>query len=112
MDRGAGGGPAAVAGPVSAATDDVCSVGTSHESREKQRPDEIVEIVDDAFSPTKIPREMRRLWDTSKERAVWLADLRLAGTATRLAYCVASLEQRATPMLRTIHRAALGTIKK
>lgn len=69
---------------------------------------EVLEAIDDAFSPSKIPKDVHRLWNTANERSVWQADMRQAGTAARLAYCTALLHQQALPLLRTLRRAVQG----
>jgi hypothetical protein len=65
---------------------------------------EVLDLVDAAFSPSKRPKEVSRLWSNSRERTTWQADLRQARTAARLAYCAALLSQQATPLLALLHR--------
>jgi len=64
---------------------------------------QVLEYVDDAFSPTKESSESTtRLWLTTRERMMWRADVMQQNpTAARLAYCCAVLGLQAMPMLET-----------
>lgn len=66
---------------------------------------QVLEYVDDAFSPTKESSESTtHLWLTTRERMMWRADVMQQNpTAARLAYCCAVLGLQAMPMLETKH---------
>lgn len=69
---------------------------------------EVLEEMDDAFSPTKASRDVTLLWRTSRERAMWLSDAKAAACGPRIAYCCAVLKLRAMPLLRTLRKKVHG----
>ncbi|KAL4457501.1 hypothetical protein ABPG75_012366 [Micractinium tetrahymenae] len=79
-------------------------------SREQQSV-EVLDVVDEVFSPTKRP-DVAYLWKTQRERTAWQTDLKQAATAARIAYCAAVLAQQAGPMLATLTKTAFSGGKK
>lgn len=86
--------------------------GEETDADDGPRPSEslkVLESVDATFtSPAKLPKDIRQLWRTARERALWQADVGQAGTSARLAYLVAVLELQAAPLLRTLRRTVHG----
>ncbi|KAL4440713.1 hypothetical protein ABPG77_000422 [Micractinium sp. CCAP 211/92] len=80
-------------------------------ARSREQSVEVLDVVDEQFSPTKRP-SVTFLWKTQRERTAWQTDLKQAATAARIAYCAAVLAQQAGPMLATLSKNAFSGGKK